>query len=1476
MKIFSWNPSTRLIAVLLLWAQVYDAHPDAAGNAFAFGTPVTLEHLEASAFAAWADGREQPVQLKKGPSHVIWTQTSQPEWDGVTFGESKISGVRHLRIGWKIPLPAGTVMVRGGGQLSALKTTAPFPGQLDVEADWLPATRLKEGHVTREEVGHEEYALWVLPPNTTTRALRFTHTSLPIDRSYAGWLGGVFVLPQRLANIAPQATASAGGNNDKAPKLINESNDGTWDAWDNEPKTNAPILSAASPAWVMLTWPKPVTLCGLNALWAGFSEAEVQAYTGSSVKHPRDAADADWQTIRTFAEIENQYPRALGVNEMNFGRDITTRAIRLRITKTIDEERAHGHLRGKNKDGRRVWLGELLALHSLGDSELASVIVAAPKAQSTHPPIPIRFNLPQEGFVTLVIDDANGSRIRNLIAETKFPSGQNTAWWDGMDDLGRDPEAYRHGVYRIPEQFVQPGTYRARGLWRKQIDLRYEFSIYNAGQPAWEIADGTGAWLANHTPPCAALFVPAARAPGGKPLVFLGSYVSEGGHGLAWVDLEGRKQGGVGWVGGNWTGAQFLARDDGPDAVTNHFAYAAASWSSEDDPNRAKEKRGEVRLTALTKDGNTPVLKYHYDPPGPPERKPAGESAWGGHLGGVAVRDGLIVFSLTKLNQLVFVDARAKKAIGTAELPNPRGLAFGIGQRKLFYALSGRKLLRFDMDHWTPTPDKIVLPAPDEVISDTAESNAEGKLQDPRQLTLDATDNIYVSDCGDRHQVRVFSGSGRFKRAIGTSGIPKAGPYDPLHMNNPDGLTIDSLNRLWVTENDFQPKRVSIWTLDGKLVRSFYGPSEYGGGGKLDPQNKTKFYYHGMEFQLDWEKGIDRLVNIYHRPAVGELELPDGYGSTGTPEQPHYVHGRKYYSQDHNSNPTGGPGVAVLWQEVDGITRPVAALGRAQDWKVLKADAFKPLWPDGVNFQSKDRQNTALFSWSDLNADGTVQTNEVQMLAAIVGSITVTPDLSFVASRVGANAMRFAPQRFTGFGAPIYDLAKGDILASGVQNPVSSGGDQALWHETGWTILTTPSAPFSPYGVAGVFKGKTRWSYPSLWPGLHASHDSPPPSFPGILIGTTRLLGDFVTPHSGDAGPLWCINGNQGNMYLFTADGLFVTELFKDVRRGPTWSMPIAQRGMLLNDLTLHDENFWPSISQTKDGLVYLIDGGRSSIVRVEGLETIRRLPDTTIVVSAEDLANARLCFFQSESERQKSQGSGVMKVQLRKTAPILDGSLDDWSEAQWVDIDKSGVAAYFDSSSKPYDVQGAVAVAGDRLYAAFRTGDANLLRNTGEMSNALFKTGGALDLMIGTDASADEKRAGPTVGDSRLLVTQVKGKIAARLYRAVVPGTKEPIPFSSPWRTITLDSVEDVGDQVRMAGANGNFEISIPLATVGLKPRDGHPIKGDVGILRGNGFQTLQRVYWANKASGITADVPSEAELTPLLWGRWNFETAQ
>ncbi|MFI5378007.1 MAG: hypothetical protein ACHRHE_01760, partial [Tepidisphaerales bacterium] len=463
-------------------------------------------------------------------------------------------------------------------------------------------------------------------------------------------------------------------------------------------------------------------------------------------------------------------------------------------------------------------------------------------------------------------------------------------------------------------------------------------------------------------------------------------------------------------------------------------------------------------------------------------------------------------------------------------------------------------------------------------------------------------------------------------------------------------------------------------------------------------------------------------------------------------------------------------------------------------------------------------------------------------------------------------------RKFTEAGVPVYDLAAMEKLVDGANPPPSSGGEQALCHPDGWTVSANATKPYTGYSLGGAFKGTPMWAYPNLWPGLHASHEAATPSFPGEVIGTTRMLGDFVTPKGSDAGPLWCVNGNMGPIYLFTADGLFVAELFKDVRVGRSWSMPVAQRGMLLNDVSPHDENFWPSITQTADGQVYIVDGGRSSVVKVDGLEGIRRLPQATVRVSEDDLKSAQAWNLRREMSRQASAGSGVLTVAVPKESPKVDGKLDDWAGADWASIDKRGVAANFDSNSKPYDVSAAVAIAGGKLFIAWRTGDKDLLKNSGEVANAPFKTGGALDVMIGANAQADPKRTRPAPGDQRLLVTMAKGRKLAVLYRAAVPGTNEPVPFSSPWRTITIDRVEDISDRVELAGTDGNFEISVPLELLGFNPTAGLKIKADIGILRGNGFQTLQRVYWNNKATAITADVPSEAELTPALWGTWQF----
>ncbi|MEP6668925.1 MAG: hypothetical protein ABJF10_07230 [Chthoniobacter sp.] len=1446
----------RLLFPLLLPVVLFAQQPAA------FDTPLSPSQLDATAFTEWVDGAARPVEQKEGPRWVIGLPKDHLGHSGVKYGVSTNPGPRYLRVGWKSALPCGAVLVRGGGVLSVLREGAEYPGRLEDDAQWIPATHIAMGAIGRVEVGAEEFAIWTLPPGTKTRALRFAHTPKATDKEYAGWLGGAWVLPERLANIAPQAVAAASANPKAAERLNNESNDGNWQAWRNLPARGddemakaAPTISTEHPQWVTLIWPRPVTLRGLACLGVGAADVDAEIFTGPADRHPREAIEKDWKQVASATGWPAGYPQTLAPNFLDFGSIITTRAVRLRLTRAVAE--SHPHLNGHTRDGRAVWLGEVMALMPLGADD-AKIALLPVEKRDEHPPIPIHFTLREPGFVTLVIDDAKGNRVRNLLSEEPFPAGENTAWWDGSDDLGRDRDAARHGLYHIPTQFVAPGRYTVRGLAHRAIDLRYEMSVYSAGQPAWETADKTGCWMTNHTPATSALFVPGDRTPEGQPRIYLGAVVSEGGHGLQWLNTEGKKLGGQGWVGnGIWTSAATLACDTGANADKGVICYVGAI------------RDGELRITAKTmKDEDKPVLKvqlgddWRRDKGKVVGTKPEPLAGFDGGdktyvLAGIAVRDGLLVVSLPRQNELLLVDVRSGKTVGQAKVESPRGLAFDATGKLLI--LSGTKLIRYAIHGQA---------------LDAGQSLIANGLEDPRHIALDAKGSLYISDRGASHQVKIFGPDGRAHGAIGKPGAPRAGAYDELHLNNPNGLCVDERGRVWVAEADYQPKRVSVWSPDGKLVRAFYGPSEYGGGGQLDSQDANRFFYRGMEFALGREHGTDRLVTVFSRPQDDDADGSSESHTNGLPEYPLYFGGRRYFTNCFNSNPTTGTPFAMLWIEEKGVARRVAAFGRAADWPVLRRTEFKSRWPAGVDPSGDPAKNATFCAWSDLNGDGRPQPEEVQMIRATSGGIVVQPGLAFAAARVDDSAMHYTPVNFTKAGVPVYDLAKGEILFHGAQKPMSSGGDQVLADASGWTISTVAPAPFPADSVAGVFKGQPRWSYPSLWPGLHASHEAAVPDRRGMLVGTTRLLGGFVNPAGSDTGPLWCVNGNMGNMYLFTADGLFVAELFKDVRLGSLWQMPRAERGMDVTDLTLHDENFWPSIAQTPDGKVYLVDGGRTSLVRVDGLDSLRRLPDIPLDLSAAELTKAAAWDAEREAARQRERGTEILRVTMSKAAPVVDGKLDDWAGVQWAVVDQRGTKANFNSNSQPYDVSAALAVSGGRLYAAFRSNENDLLRNAGDALNAPFKTGGALDLMLGP--GGERKGDAPVAGDIRLIVTRVGGKPRALLYRAVVPGTKEPVKFSSPWRTITLDRVDDVTNDVQLAddGA-GHYEFSIPLQTLGApfdKIQAGTRLRGDVGILRGNGSQTLQRVYWTNKATAIVADVPSEAQLAPKLWGWLDF----
>jgi hypothetical protein len=1066
---------------------------------------------------------------------------------------------------------------------------------------------------------------------------------------------------------------------------------------------------------------------------------------------------------------------------------------------------------------------------SLAAPAVAANPEAAAKSQAAAVAIPVRFSLDAAGYATLVIEDAAGNRVRNLIAETQLPAGDNLLYWDGYDDGVRDERG------NLVRKRVAAGQYRVRGLTHDGIHLTYEFPIYSGGNPPWKTPDKSGAWMADHTPPLGAVFLPAGLSPygEGKPQVLLSAIVAEAGDPLIFADKNGQRIYGEHFFG--WDGGIAVTRDMGTPTDPSIYAYAVS----------AREEHAVLR--ALRKnDRGVEIAKIPAVIPMP--REPV-------HIGvSVAVYNGLAVVSMPVDNKLVFIDTKERKQIGTASMPSVRGVYFD--SKGSLFVISDKVVKSFriaDLQKPQLSEGKTLIGA---------------GLEAPQSLTGDDAGNLYVADWGKSHQVKVFDATGKPLRTIGKAGGPQLGLYDEERMHYPMGLTIDDQGRLWNAEADHLPKRISVWNAgSGKFEMAKYGPPHYGGGSTIDPVDPTRAFFsthHGlMEFALDWKAGVSKVNAIVSRKDLqGLIELP---GGNWWPERPVRVGERTYLVGGYQSAIRTNQNTAVfLFDEKTHIGRPVAYVGSDRWWPSVANDpAMKELMPG--------KKNENFLTWSDLNGDGNPQPNEINYRVfsekvKYPGWNDLDGDKNFQSyeikvasdgkeqglygfrefypqsdlSMVGVWGIQVPAPSIRADGVPLYDLAKANFLIDPrIVTPGLEDGEWLMPAPDG-TLLTSDK---------GYKDGRLAWSYPARDAYKDVARG------PGDMNVATRALGPVMKAPAGEAGHFYAWNGEKGNIFLLTTDGLFIQQLGGDMRSHPLLRLPEAKRGMSVDGYSFEDEHFHPTMTRTDSGDVFLVAGKEhSSIFRVTGWETIKRRDFGQLNLLASSVASLP----EIKMEPSRQQGRQELQVALRAKGPAVDGQLSDWDKAAWASIDASTSAA--------------VSITNDTLFAAWRTNDAKLLANGGGATNILFKSGGALDLMIGAYRLTDKNRVEPVEGDLRLLITQVNGQPRAILYRAVVPKTAEAqkVLFESPVGKVLFDEVRDVSSEIKLAQHGSDFEISVPLALLGLKPDPDAELLGDIGVLRGNGSQTIQRQYWNNLNTAIVSDVPSEARLQPRNWGTW------
>ncbi len=758
------------------------------------------------------------------------------------------------------------------------------------------------------------------------------------------------------------------------------------------------------------------------------------------------------------------------------------------------------------------------------------------------------------------------------------------------------------------------------------------------------------------------------------------------------------------------------------------------------------------------------------------------------------------------------------------ELPLPQGGEIALAPDGTLYAVSGKIIGKYDF------ASSSVQPLVKDVVK-------------PLSMAADADCNLYVFDAApERRNIRVYGKDGALLRCIGEEGGYQPGPWNQNRLNSVTGLAVDREGKVWAADSTYWPKRVSVWTREGKFLREYLGPTEYGGGGMLDPWDRSRLFYGPLEFALDWKTGTSSLKSL-------TWPSDDGWAAG---DHPIHVNDRIYLAT--RIQPAGNTmQVAIVYLYDKQRLRQVAAMGYADKWK--------PLHEPAIRARLGSRTLPSLqFMWHDANEDGKIQFEEIVFEDRVIPQFTrFNNDLS-----VQAGLWRYSVKSFLPGGVPVYEKKLTKLPTplpgnSGGYYRLASGNYYSMGLEPG--SLETWTSP----------EGKLLYSYPSLGASVGPNRTAPPYA-PAQVVCEFGVIGD-ETGTKGDLGECFVLHNNLGQWNVWTADGLLASRIFRD-NRDPKrifWQMPQHERGMNLDDLSQLEETFNGCFVRMRDdGRCYVVAGkAEASIVEVQGMDEFKRSSGKAEVTQAD--LNKSEEWEREDAKRRIKESVRVADI-YRCNLPIkIDGKLDEWVGMPSYPVGDGGSCFRIAFDDK-------------NLFLAVVGWGIGPFKNTGNRWDLYFKSGAAVDLQISSDENADPARQAPAAGDRRILLTIAGGAPQAVLYDMIVPGTAEDKRWkvASPVGQTVVDvvrkaegvelaSADIFSDPGRQEGYRGyGFEAKIPLAELGLKPRDSLRLKMDVGILQADndGGATVRRIYWANPLAQTVADIPSEARVQPDMWG--------
>jgi len=807
------------------------------------------------------------------------------------------------------------------------------------------------------------------------------------------------------------------------------------------------------------------------------------------------------------------------------------------------------------------------------------------------------------------------------------------------------------------------------------------------------------------------------------------------------------------------------------------------------------------------------------------DRKEWGARSWG--LRAIAVVRKFILVTSYAENRVIILDLASGQQKGEILLAAPAGIAADV--KGNLWAVSGKTVGRLDLGSGRFKP----------VVKD---------LDNPRHLACDDVGNVYVSLGGKTQQVWKLSSGGKLLQKYGKAGgRPRLGKFNPNGMLNPYGIAVDRNERLWVAESDGQPKRYSVWNPDGTLYKDFFGSMDYATSAFTDLARPEHVYAQGVRYLVDYDKGEWRVDATVLRPRTVQLG-PDAEGTL------------------EFSPPAGHPGGDIvnykgrkfLWTRNTGAGTLYEIVGEQFIPRMTAGGRGRPWWVDASN-------------------DGQVQTDELitdpgKAFMLLYWGNPIDPRLNLYSYQGDTWHAQGNPPSDKPFDVVRWDFLgfndKGGLRYADPKKPTVVAHDSV----GGRVAAVTVDGDLNTYAIVsgGSLErgrraqgsghrvvmygpdGKIRWEYHNVHCAFAWTSDSYTPGYVVGAVGFSR----------GWAQDLIAVTGYYGQYFLLdTKDGLFVDALGEDQRSA--------------YDLGAHmvlTENFNGTLYRnTKNGKSYFIGGDADlRLWELGNLDTARRDAGkltVTPAMFAQSVENQRLA---AEAQASQLGRKNVRVVRLRGAA--ADGKYDEWTKAKPLPIlmeDERAALAQLGYDEK-------------NLYVRFQVTDDSPLLNTPTDFRRLFKSGDAVDVQIGTNLERRRKRGQaefPVRGDTRLLVTRGhEGKMVATLYRFVTPGKEKPgrFVFESPTGKQVCDDVAAWDDlPMHCAVEEGGYvvELAVPWARLGIAPKSGLVLTGDVGVIFGNkgGTRNAIRYMWSDKSPevSINNDLPSEVRVHPNHWGR-------